>query len=852
MSIDMSQFYQVFFEESAEHLAEMESLLLELDIQNPDSEQLNAIFRAAHSIKGSAGTFGFTDLTEVTHILENLLDRVRKQELDLRADMVDAFLVSGDLLKDMLAAHQGQESVDPARIESMCERLRQLSSDQNSAEVSVATPVAAPRPVVENSAQPDLVDDAADLPPAPAAEDPGGVRAYDIEFVPTEQAAVGDGLQNFLEDLGQIGRCEVTARPENEKVPGFWRLRLLTDVPVDQFSEQLDFIADNEAWRVSEDRSVSADGSVAFGLFGGDAPGTPDEERGYGFFENHDPVPGVSTTLALPSSAAVDVDGSYGFFEPLPEAGSNRAVAVTETAYGFFEPLPSAGALSEASPPVLAPVEDAADGSYGFFAPVETESQKTVVVSEKPSAQLTDGDGYGFFEPLDAASVPAKASGEATAPVSYEPVTVVPTSAPTEAPTPVPTAAVKAGPGGDAAKATAAKPAAAAGDSSIRVSVEKVDQLINLVGELVITQAMLQQTASQLEGDAPESLTGGLTQLERNTRDLQESVMSIRMLPMSFVFSRFPRVVRDLSSKLGKQVELKTFGETTELDKGLIERITDPLTHLIRNSLDHGIEMPEARRQAGKSPVGTITLKASHQGGNVVIEVGDDGAGLNRQRILTKARERGMQVSDQMSDQEVFGLIFEAGFSTADQVTDVSGRGVGMDVVRKNIQALGGRVEIESMPGIGTRMTVRLPLTLAILDGMSVGVGSQTYILPLSYVVESIQPQDADIRSLANSGRVIQVRGEYLPVIVLHELFNIPTKATHFPDGIMVVLEADGAKAALFVDALLGQHQVVIKSLEANYRRVQYISGATIMGDGHVALILDVSAIAGQAKQSRL
>jgi two-component system chemotaxis sensor kinase CheA len=347
-------------------------------------------------------------------------------------------------------------------------------------------------------------------------------------------------------------------------------------------------------------------------------------------------------------------------------------------------------------------------------------------------------------------------------------------------------------------------------------------------------------------------LVQGLAQLERNTRDLQESVMSIRMLPISFVFSRFPRVVRDLSSKLGKQVELKMFGETTELDKGLIEKIADPLTHLIRNSLDHGIELPDVRAAAGKSPTGTITLRAAHQGGNIVIEVGDDGGGLSRQKILAKARERGFQVSEQMTDQEVWMLIFEAGFSTADVVTDVSGRGVGMDVVRRNIQAMGGRVEIESMTGVGTRMTVRLPLTLAILDGMSVAVGSQTYILPLSYVIESLQPEPQDVKTLSNQARVIRVRGEYLPVIVLHEIFGIQPKSANFTHGIMIVLDADGTRAALFVDALVGQHQVVIKSLENNFRRVAGVSGATIMGDGHVALILDISALAAMAKSAQM
>jgi two-component system chemotaxis sensor kinase CheA len=477
--------------------------------------------------------------------------------------------------------------------------------------------------------------------------------------------------------------------------------------------------------------------------------------------------------------------------------------------------------------------EGAGEGDgYGFFEPLPATPSVQPVVAE-------EGDGFGFFQPLDDAAPSAPSSADAPIEPIVEPVAPVAVVVP-ERPAAEPRAR--------AAKAASA--AAAVGDSSIRVSVEKVDQLINLVGELVITQAMLLQTAAQMQENAPDRLINGLAQLERNTRDLQESVMSIRMLPISFVFSRFPRVVRDLSGKLGKQVELKTSGETTELDKGLIERIADPLTHLIRNSLDHGIELPEKRIAAGKNPVGTITLKAYHQGGNIVIEVGDDGGGLPRNKILAKARERGLQVSDQMTDQEVFNLIFEAGFSTAEQVTDVSGRGVGMDVVRRNIQSMGGRVEIDSMLGVGTRMTVRLPLTLAILDGMSIAVGDQTYILPLSYVIESFQPQVGDIKTLSNQARVIQVRGEYLPVVALHEVFNIKLRAGDFTQGIMVVIDADGIKAALYVDALVGQHQVVIKSLEANYRRVQGISGATIMGDGHVALILDVSAIAGMAKSS--
>lgn len=764
MAIDMTQFYQLFFEESEEHLAAMEALLLDLDIENPDTEQLNAIFRAAHSIKGSAGTFGFTDLAETTHILESLLDRIRKHELNLRADMVDAFLECGDLLRGMLEGHQGRQSVAPQAVADICCRLRQLSTDQSPSEQLVARTPAVEPVVAAIEAQPpaDVIEEAT-LP-----VDTSGKRVFDIQFVPTEISAKGEGVANLLDELKSMGHLEVLAQPDAEANNiGFWQLRLITDVPQDDFAEQVDFIADNGAWRVSEDKSVAVNGTSAFGFFDGQ-PGVPDEYRGYGFFH---------------------------------QVGGETSSDLTE---------------------VIGKIVEDGDG-YGFFAPLTPVAAAPVA----GTAIAEEGDGFGFFLPL---RTPIPAS-----PV----VAVVPPTPPVLAEKPVPPLV---------RPTKAAAPSLAPVDSSIRVSIEKVDQLINLVGELVITQSMLLQTATQLPESAPERLMLGLAQLERNTRDLQESVMSIRMMPISFVFSRFPRVVRDLSGKLGKQVEIKTSGETTELDKSLIERITDPLTHLIRNSLDHGIETPDKRVAAGKSPVGTITLKAYHQGGNVVIEVGDDGAGLPREKILAKAREKGLSTSDQMTDQEVFNLIFEAGFSTAEQVTDVSGRGVGMDVVRRNIQSMGGRVEIDSIFGVGTRMTIRLPLTLAILDGMSVAVGDQTYILPLSYVVESVQPQNGDIKTLSNQARVMQVRGEYLPVVVLHEVFNLKSSWTDFTQGIMVVLDADGAKAALFVDALLGQHQVVIKSLEANYRRVAGFSAATIMGDGRVAMILDVSALAGMAK----
>ncbi|MEG1680614.1 MAG: chemotaxis protein CheW, partial [Stenotrophomonas sp.] len=369
----------------------------------------------------------------------------------------------------------------------------------------------------------------------------------------------------------------------------------------------------------------------------------------------------------------------------------------------------------------------------------------------------------------------------------------------------------------------------------------KVDALINLVGELVITQAMLKQVSGGLDPAHAEQLLAGLDLLERNTRDLQEAVIGVRMLPVDAVFRRFPRLVRDLSSRLGKQVRLRTIGEGTELDKGLIEKIADPLVHLVRNSIDHGLEMPDVRREAGKDETGTITLAASHQGGHIVIEVSDDGRGLNREKILAKALERGLSVPDNPTDAQVWDLIFQPGFSTADAVTDLSGRGVGMDVVRRNIQALGGEVQLESRTGAGTRVLIRLPLTLAILDGMTVSVAGETLILPLAYVLEALQPQPDDIRSMAGEGRVLRVRGEYLPILSLGQYYGYPDNPQ--ADPLVVVVEGDGQKIALEVDELIGQQQVVVKNIENNYRRISGVSGATILGDGRVALIVDIGGL---------
>lgn len=441
-------------------------------------------------------------------------------------------------------------------------------------------------------------------------------------------------------------------------------------------------------------------------------------------------------------------------------------------------------------------------------------------------------------EQISFTHAPAAVASEAVAVAASAPVVAEVAAAPAVVARQAPV--LTAVPNSEPAKARAPK---APESTSIRVAVEKVDQLINLVGELVITQSMLAQRSDLLDPVVHSDLLNSMGQLERNARDLQESVMSIRMMPMEFVFSRFPRLVRDLASKLNKQIELTLLGSSTELDKSLIERIIDPLTHLVRNSLDHGVETPDVRIANGKEPTGNLTLSAEHQGGNICIEVIDDGAGLNRERILAKAASQGMNVHDNMSDEEVGMLIFAAGFSTAEKVTDVSGRGVGMDVVKRNIQEMGGHVEIHSQQGKGTTIRILLPLTLAILDGMSVKVGKEVFILPLNAVMESLQPLSEDLHPMAGGERVLQVRGEYLPLVELYNVFDVEDAKTEATQGIVVILQSAGRRYALLVDQLIGQHQVVVKNLESNYRKVPGISAATILGDGSVALIVDVSAL---------
>ena len=690
--IDLSQFYRVFFEEAGENLQTMEQMLLNLDLQTADDEELNAIFRCAHSVKGGAATFGFADVAELTHQMETLLDKLRRHELTPTAAMVDVLLQSGDTLKAQLARHQGN-GADAVDTHELLATLRsQLGGP--AAAPAAAKPTAAPPPVAA---------------PAPAPDLDTGLRSLELTVGPLDDPSMADNLVELFKEITDLGTIE----------------------PLD-------------AGRAAD---------------------------------------GVRRFKVVTSSSDSELMDLFSFHV----AREQVKLAVLTAGYGFHEGAPGA------------PLPDQAGAS------------------EK---------GYGFFD--DAPGAPAAAG------------------TPAAAASPAATAAAAA----RSAAAKSDKPgvAAPAESSTLRVSVEKVDQLINLVGELVITQAMLAQNGKAIDTALYQQLAKGLADLERNTRNLQEAVMSIRMIPMSLVFNRFPRMLRDLAAKLGKKVELLQVGESTELDKGLVEKITDPLTHLVRNSCDHGIEMPAERAARGKPESGTITLRASHQGGSIVIEVRDDGKGLNRGKLLSKARERGIDAPDSMPDADVWSLIFAPGFSTAEVVTDVSGRGVGMDVVKKNITALGGTVEIDSAEGCGMTVRVRLPLTLAIMDGMSVGVGEEVYILPLNSVVESFQVQPGLIKTIGGSGRVVEVRDEYMPVLDLERLFNVPRADVDESSNIIVVIEAESGRVALLVDSLLGQQQVVVKNLESNYRKVDDVSGATIMGDGRVALILDVGSLVRRSR----
>ncbi|MFD1121262.1 chemotaxis protein CheA [Methylophilus flavus] len=764
MTVDMSQFYEVFFDEAEELLAEAERLLLNIDVESPDIEELNAIFRAAHSIKGGAATFGFMDMAGITHVLENLLDKIRKQEMALTMEHVDAFLAAKDVIKMQLDGHRHASEVDAAQVDEISATLKALSEGKAAEAPAPAAAQAAPEPAAAPSSAP------APALTASAEEQASGVQVYDVGLPEVTEK----DLDNLKDELALLGEVAIYKRGDKHA------LLVKTDSSADDIISICSFIVDPDALVVKV-ASAEAPAAEPAPVAAEPAPveAAPAEaDLGYGFFDSEP----VSADAAKPAQAA-SADGKVAVAE--------------EMGYGFFT---DSG-------------EEPQEEGYGFFAPFKPHP-------DAPKAQMIGDD--------NAAAALAKASADAEPKVAAS----------------APAAEVKEDRRAQSRRESD-KPAAPqnAESSSIRVGIEKVDQLINLVGELVITQAMIEQRVNALDPADNEGLINSVSQLTRNTRDLQESVMSIRMMPMDFVFSRFPRMVRDLAGKLGKKVEFVTNGATTELDKSLIERIVDPLTHLVRNSVDHGIEKPEVRRELGKSENGTLTLSAAHKGGSIVIEVTDDGGGLNRDRILAKAASNGLPVNESMSDSEVYSLIFAPGFSTAEVVTDVSGRGVGMDVVKRNISAMGGNIEIRSALGYGTTISISLPLTLAILDGMSVSLGKSLYVVPLNLIVETLQPRAEDLKTVTGEGLMVHVRGEYLPIIALHALFNHPTEITTPTDGVLLILEADGKKSALFVDRLVGQQQVVIKSLETNFKRIPGVSGATIMGDGSVALILDVPAI---------
>lgn len=663
-TVDLTQFHKTFFEESLEGLDAMEAALLALDSGQTDAELVHTIFRAAHSIKGGAATFGFADVAAFTHVAESLLDEVRSARRGVDEELIDLLLRSVDGLRAMLARSRQGQPVADADSEALRAELVRLVSGKPAQPAPVAAPQAA------------------------------SAAGWDIRFtaLPHLLQTGNDPLRLFRE-LQQLGRLQV--------------LRA--------------FVVD-----------------------------------------------------AAPAQLA-GLDPSQCFL-------------------GWE--LRLHGAVARA----------AIDAVFDWL----------------------DGDCVLAIEPVAEAASTAPAGPVAAPPVAAAPAAKT-----------------------DPAPRRAHETAAASGDGgSIRVGVDKVDALINMMGELVITQSMLSDIGEHFELSQLERLREGLVQLERNTRELQESVMRIRMLPIASVFNRFPRLVRDLEHKLGKQVKLELHGEHTELDKTVLEKIGDPMVHLVRNAIDHGLETPEQRRAAGKPETGTLKLDAYHEGGNIVVQISDDGAGLNRAAIAAKAEQRGLiRPGQELDDAEVAELIFQPGFSTADQATDLSGRGVGMDVVRRNVRDLGGGVGVRSQSGKGSVFTITLPLTLAIIDGLVTAVGEERYIVPLIAIVESLRLRPEAVRKIAGGGELFRFRDAYLPIMRLHRAFGCAGAVTDIERGIVVVIEEEGRRVGLLVDDLLGQQQAVVKSLEAHYQRVQGISGATILSDGSVALIVDVRGVVHLSQQ---
>ena len=691
MSIDIEQFHSVFFDESDEHLDDMEQLLMSLDVESPDPEELNSIFRAAHSIKGGSGIFGFNALMNLTHVMENLLDKARNNELNVTADIVNVLLETLDVLKDTLNAYRDETEIPQ---ESIDERINILNGVINGQTID--------------------------------ADSNGNNEAPEVSASAQSESEQDDSFGFFDDEITQ-------ANDTSDDGFGFF-----DDEP---FSSQL---VENKQ----------------------------DHDNGFGFFDEEETPNNSTAPHAVKSEAA----------------NAENTKKEESQGFGFFEDVPSASNINSA-----------------VDKPSDSNAQ---TVSERPNSATATNDDKTTKG--GAVTTPAKTAAKPSA-----------------------------------------KKSAARESASIRVDTTKIDAMVNLVGELVITQSMLSMIGQDVEGQVGERLQLAIDELQRNTREIQESVMSMRMLPLTATFNRFPRLVRDLAGKLGKQVELVLQGGSTEIDKSLIEKIVDPLTHLVRNSIDHGIEMPDKRVAAGKPEKGTVILSAEQKGGSIIISIIDDGGGLHRDKILSKARSNGLAVSDDMPDSEVWQLIFQPGFSTAEAITDVSGRGVGMDVVRRNIESIGGRIDIESSAGENSAFYIHLPLTLAIVDGMCVSVGKQIFVIPLLNIIESFQPTKQQLKTLGND-TVLYIRDQYWPLVPLYDFMEVEGAALSPTEGIVVLLESSKKRFGVLVDALVGQQQVVIKSLEEHYRKVAGIAGATIMGDGKVALIIDADSIATTYTSSQI
>ncbi|MBV1883782.1 MAG: chemotaxis protein CheA [Pseudomonadales bacterium] len=727
MSIDLSQFHQVFFEESFEGLDAMESNLLELECETVDSEVINTIFRAAHSIKGGSGTFGFTEIAEFTHILETLLDEIREGSRNLTVDMVDLFLQSVDCLREMMQQIQDGTEVEkdtPKELAQAFEKYLNSENSENNVSDSSGTRVGDASSTVGSEAE--ARTEAGDTNGAGVVVAPGG-RRWEIKFRPNvDMLRTGNEPARMFRELDSLGHyhCKVDTsqlskfsalEPESSFLA--WNISLSGDVSREQIEEVFEWVADDCELLIEEIQSEEA-GIVAV-----------DESK----------VDELKIDELKIDERKVESNESK-----VAEIGATEARSAETN------------------------VTDAAESD-------DPDTKQEAIKAKKESGKAKE-------------------------------------------------------------------------NSSIRVGTEKIDSLVNLVGELVITQSMLSQIGEDFTVEDLSRLKEGLGQLEHNTRDLQESVLRIRMLPINFTFSRFPRLIRDLSRQLDKKVELKIIGEETELDKTVMEKIGDPIVHLVRNSMDHGLESPEVRLAAGKDETGLLTLSAYHQGGNIVIQVKDDGAGLNKERILQKAVENGLVgEKETLSAEQINDLVFRPGFSTASEITDVSGRGVGMDVVRRNIQELNGTVEVVSEEGKGCVFTIRLPLTLAILDGQLIRVGDCTYILPLVSIIESLQVEPELVSHVAGGCEVLSLRDEYIPIVNLWDTFKVEPDSKSIEDSILIVLESENHKVGLVVDELMAQQQVVIKSMETNYERVGGVSGATILGDGRVSLILDIVGIVKMA-----